>query len=57
MQGKNENILSSVDKTEGFWGKFKECFGSSVKDLDWVHDPFCAVRMSLPVKAQEEVID
>jgi hypothetical protein len=32
MQDKNENenILSSVDKTKDFWGKFKECFGSSV---------------------------
>jgi hypothetical protein len=36
--------------------KSKEYFGSSVEDLDWVCDPFGAVRISLSLKAQEELL-
>jgi hypothetical protein len=37
--------------------KFKEYFGNCVEDLDWVRDPFDDGGTSLPLKAQELLID
>jgi hypothetical protein len=52
--GADETLLSAIQEhLNTLQKKFKECFGSSVEDLDWVHDLFGAVRASLPQKYQK----
>ncbi|XP_067142494.1 protein FAM200A-like [Centruroides vittatus] len=37
--------------------RFKKYFGESVKDIDWVRNPFVAISESLPIHLQEELAE
>jgi hypothetical protein len=56
--GADKALLSVVEEhINARQKRFKEYFGSSVEDLEWVRDPFGAVETSLPLKAQQELTD
>jgi hypothetical protein len=43
--GTDSTLLSVIEEhLIALQKKFKKYFGSSVKNVDWVHDPFGAVR-------------
>ncbi|XP_067119329.1 protein FAM200A-like [Centruroides vittatus] len=37
--------------------RFKEYFGDSVEDIDWVRNPFVAISEFLPIHLQEELAE